>query len=320
MQWWRELVRLPETACGAVLVTVARVEGSAPREMGSSLLMWLDAQSNVHQVDTIGGGHLEWVAVAKAKQMLTDGHTSCQDLQRYSLAASLGQCCGGVMWLLYERLSVSASARTARQIAWQRWQADLPVWRVCQTGMSSRWLPENDANEVGLCQENSQFAYRQRLPAPGLPVWLFGAGHVGEALVRALLPLDMSITWLDNREEVFPADLMGQIRMVHCDVPEDELCLAPHQACILVLTHDHQLDFRIVRTALMRPRPFAFVGMIGSRTKRASFVRRLQERGVTADELAHLVCPIGLAGIRDKRPAAIAAAVAAQLLMKQAAR
>jgi xanthine dehydrogenase accessory factor len=162
-----------------------------------------------------------------------------------------------------------------------------------------------------------------RWPArtPLFHLQLHGAGHVGRAIATLLATLDVVVDWFDERDEGFPdASTLGSpwpahIRRTTVDVVEREVANAPAGAFFLVLTHEHALDLRIVE-AILRRGDFAFCGLIGSRTKRARFVRRLAERGIAGEAIARLTCPIGIAGIAGKEPAVIAATVVAQLLQQ----
>lgn len=143
---------------------------------------------------------------------------------------------------------------------------------------------------------------------PAREVRLYGAGHVGMALAEALRPLPFSLHWVDARApEAWPVASAVPLRRVA--IPESEVAAASPHAFHVVMTHSHALDLEIVAAILARP--FAFCGLIGSRTKRATFERRLAERGIDA---SRLTCPIGLPEIPGKEPAVIAASVAAQLL------
>lgn len=146
---------------------------------------------------------------------------------------------------------------------------------------------------------------------PSSTLYLFGAGHVGREVVDVLSGLpDLRIVWVDGRDEQFPADLPDGVRRVVSDLPEAEALEAPAGSAFLVMTHSHDLDFRLVETVLRRG-GHSWLGLIGSATKKARFLRRLEARGLDAQGL---VCPIGVEGIRDKHPRAIAIAVAAQVL------
>ena len=147
-------------------------------------------------------------------------------------------------------------------------------------------------------------------------VAVFGAGHVGKALVKLLADLPCAVTWVDSREAEFPRELPPRVRRVVSDAPEDELAGLPGDADVVVMTHSHAVDQEIVEAALRRGAR-GFLGLIGSRTKRARFVQRFEARGIPAEAIARLTCPIGVPGVHGKLPAEIAVAVAAQLLQRR---
>ena len=247
----------------AVLVTVDSTQGSVPREAGAWMLVRADGVQA-----TVGGGHVEFEAIAEARRRLAGG--AGDRVLRYPLGPSLGQCCGGVMFLRFEPL-------TARQVAGR--------------------LP--------------------KLQGARAPLALFGGGHVGRALVQALAPLPFAITWIDSRDEIFPADTPAGVVCEHSDPVQAAVAdLAPHSR-VLVMSFSHAEDLDIVAACLARQRQHGdllYVGLIGSKTKWATFRHRLEERGFRKQELAQVTCPIGIPGIEGKEPAVIAVAVAAQLL------
>lgn len=153
-------------------------------------------------------------------------------------------------------------------------------------------------------------------PAAGTPplhVVLFGAGHVGHALVTLLGTLPCVVQWVDARDECFPDEVPANVQIEATDTPEAVIDAAPPGAYFLVMTHNHALDFSLA-LHIMRRNDFAYFGMIGSKTKRVKFERRLIERGVEPQRLHEMVCPIGVSGIVDKAPSSIAVAVCAQLM------
>jgi xanthine dehydrogenase accessory factor len=298
----------------AVLVTVARAEGSVPREPGARMLV--DA---ARLFDTIGGGHLEYVAAATARAMLAapasePGHA--RRLQRIALGPALGQCCGGVAWLAFERIEPHAHQHFAAMRDMLR--AGRPcLRRVALDGAAPPQLEAMAADshaQTVLRQDAAGARWLEEILAPpSAQLFLFGAGHVGAALVRALAPLPCLVTWIDEREDLFPAALPANVRTDATDVPEAVAAEAPNHASFLVMTHSHALDQRLAETILRRER-IGWFGLIGSKTKRAQFEHRLLARGIPAPRLADMVCPIGIPGIAGKEPAVIAIAVAAQLL------
>jgi xanthine dehydrogenase accessory factor len=149
---------------------------------------------------------------------------------------------------------------------------------------------------------------------PTQPVLLFGAGHVGRAVVLALAPLPFAVRWIDGRPDQFPQYVPQNVVTVRTDDTDGELAQAPRDAMVVVMTHSHPLDFDITVRALRRDM-FDFIGLIGSETKRARFASFARQMGVPAEQIDRLVCPIGLPQIKGKEPAVIAAALAAQLLV-----
>ncbi|WP_345813010.1 xanthine dehydrogenase accessory protein XdhC [Paraburkholderia sp. PREW-6R] len=167
-------------------------------------------------------------------------------------------------------------------------------------------------NELPCVQIGRRSAVRAPRPAP-MHVVLFGAGHVGHALVELLGSLPCVVQWVDERDELFPDETPANVQIEATDTPEAIVDTAPPGAYFLVMTHNHALDFSLTER-IMRRRDFTYFGMIGSKTKRVKFERRLLDRGVDLDRLADMTCPIGVSGIVDKGPPVIAVAVCAELL------
>jgi len=158
---------------------------------------------------------------------------------------------------------------------------------------------------------------RARLALQRAPLALFGGGHVGHALARVFASLPLQVSWIDSRDQIFPADLPPNVTAEHSDPVQAAVPgLAPYSR-VLIMSFSHAEDLELVAACLLRQRLRAdlpYVGLIGSKTKWASFSHRLLARDFTAQELAHVTCPIGVAGIHGKAPEVIAVAVAAQIL------
>jgi len=195
-----------------------------------------------------------------------------------------------------------------------------------EAGPHDRRYPLGPA--LGQCCGGVVALRTRRLDAQALAAWpeppqrfflqLYGAGHVGRAIVRLLEGLDCRVQWIDEREDEFPAEPSApHVERVCVEPVEAEVAVAPPGASYLVLTHQHDLDQRITE-AVLRRGDFGFCGLIGSETKRARFLRRFEQRGVPADAVARLTCPIGVPGIAGKEPEVIAVAVVAQLLQAAA--
>jgi xanthine dehydrogenase accessory factor len=303
------------------------VEGSAPRAPGAKMTVSAD-----RQFDTIGGGHLEMRACEIAREMLRMPAGSLaaeRRLQRFALGPGLGQCCGGVVHLSFERME--HAAREPIDCLVQRWRDAQDTWRLIAldtltppaladgagasvAGPRIGLLDQCDKNRA--CHLMVDQAGQRWLVDPcrvyRKHLFLFGAGHVGAAIVRALADLPCHVTWVDERDDLFPPSLPANVRMEATDAPEALIDAAAPGSSFLVMTHSHALDQRLA-TSILR-RDFDWFGLIGSKTKRMQFEHRLRERGIAPERLADMVCPIGVPGIGGKAPAVIAVAVAAQLL------
>jgi xanthine dehydrogenase accessory factor len=165
---------------------------------------------------------------------------------------------------------------------------------------------------LGQCCGGEATLLLEPVQPPAFHIALFGAGHVGKALVKLLDDLPCRVTWVDPRQEMFP-EAPANVTVMVSDEPEAEVDALPAGSFVLVMTHSHPLDQRVLEAALKR-NDFRYVGLIGSATKRARFISRLKARGLSETELARLICPIGVEGAGGKHPAEIAIAVAAQLL------
>jgi xanthine dehydrogenase accessory factor len=313
----------------AVLVTVAAVEGSVPREPGAKMLV--NAQQ---QWGTVGGGHLELRGAEVARAMLAAGET--RRLERFPLGPSLGQCCGGVVQLAFELADpahFAALAAVAGRLEQDCWRLvaldgapDLALFDAAGQRLAGEGAvpPFAEFARAGGTPAGSYIMIEpdgrrwlvDLVAAPRAHLMLFGAGHVGAAIVRALADLPCRVTWVDEREDLFPSQLPDNVGIEATDTPEALAQKAAPGTSFLVMTHSHALDQRLAETILKRPDyEEDWFGLIGSNTKRKQFEHRLRERGVEAARLDAMVCPVGVAGIEGKAPAVIAVAVAAQLLM-----
>ena len=264
----------------AVVVSIESTQGSVPREAGT----WMAVFAN-ELIGTIGGGHVEFEAIAAARLLLANQNATEPMSKRYVLGPSLGQCCGGVMVLHYEKYSILGNKYAG-------YSQKMPL--------------------------NSIF---NSIPAPKRQnVALFGGGHVGKAIVHILSTLPMQVMWIDSRDEIFPAELPNNVVCEHSDPVQaavNDLSVIPAGSHVLIMSFSHAEDLGIVAACLLRQRERAdlpFIGLIGSKTKWATFRHRLEDRGFSETELANVTCPIGVKGIKGKEPEVIAVAVAAQLL------
>ena len=307
MQVWSMVEGALSSHPRCALVTVVEVRGSAPREAGARMLVTPDGGFH----GTIGGGALEWQAIAQARARLGRGGAASH-LSRHALGPELGQCCGGAVRLLTEIFDRERREEVCGLAAAEREGPFLTRAEVSGEGVRRVRVAGGAAGQdAGLrfdgARLTERFGERRRCIA------LFGAGHVGRALMLALAPLPFDVVWIDEREGAFPAALPANVRARPARDAAAEVPALPEHAFVVVMTHSHPLDLAIVHAALAAGR-FDYVGLIGSRSKRARFTRRLRAARLEEEAIAALVCPIGVDGIRSKLPAAIAAAVAAELL------
>ncbi|MDU9031878.1 xanthine dehydrogenase accessory protein XdhC [Pseudomonas corrugata] len=246
--WISALADLQTRGEPCVLVTIIEELGSTPRNAGSKMVI-----STSQTFDTIGGGHLEYKAMEIARQMLASGQQGTH-LERFSLGASLGQCCGGVTVLLFEPMG----------------------------------------------QVQAQIA-------------VFGAGHVGRALVPLLASLPCRVRWIDSREAEFPEQLPHGVQKIVSEDPLDEVDELPAGSYCIVMTHNHQLDLEL-SAAILKRNDFAYFGLIGSKTKRVKFEHRLRDRGFDSGTLQRMRCPMGIGEVKGKLPVEIAISIAGEII------
>ncbi|MET0204205.1 MAG: xanthine dehydrogenase accessory protein XdhC [Casimicrobiaceae bacterium] len=336
--WVDALVALQASGTAAVVVSVVGTRGSVPRAAGTHMIV---TREKLH--GTIGGGHLEFQAIGIARDLI-GGAPGAQRLRRFPLGASLGQCCGGVVNLLFEPVAGPAEwiahAATLRNertpfVTLVPTTGDDPAGRLVVTAREAYGDAIGDrADAIALAREvlrSGESAQLVHVGADGTPRWfvdpvrddgfdvvLFGAGHVGRALVKLFADLPCHVTWIDTRDDEFPSEIPVNVSATCSDAPEADVDAAPPGVFFLVMTHDHALDERIAERILERNN-FAYFGLIGSLPKRRRFEQRMARRGMPAERFAAMTCPIGVAGIEGKEPATIAVAVVAQILQLRSA-
>jgi xanthine dehydrogenase accessory factor len=307
MRAFRRLIDAIEAEGAAALVTLARVEGSSPREAG--VRMVVRPSGGFH--GTIGGGTLEFAALEAAGEALTRGRGPARR-RTLALGPELGQCCGGRVEWRVETFDKSDLADLSALAIAECGASETLSARLGPDGRVQRTIAASlgERRFARLAAEN----WSEPLGVLARAVYLFGAGHVGRALALALAPLPFAVRWIDPRRDAFPAHAPANVTLIHAPEPSAELAGAPGEALVVVITHSHALDLEIVGEAL-RVERFGYVGLIGSVTKRARFLSQMRAAGLTEVQLARLVCPIGIPGLESKDPAVIAASTAAQLLM-----
>ena len=280
-------------------VVIADHEGSSPRETGAAMLVWASGQSG-----TIGGGALEWQAVRDARERLAIGHGRA--LQRVALGPTLGQCCGGAVTLLTEVYDANTVARlSADVIARATDDRDMPL-------VVKRLLSKARGMGTSPQPQLLQGWFVEPVAAAQRHLWVWGAGHVGRAVLAVMAPLpDLAITWVDTALDRFPENIPANARVLPVPNPVDAISLAPANAEHLILTYSHALDLDLCHNLLMHG--FIRAGLIGSKTKWARFRSRLAALGHPAESITRITCPIGDPTL-GKHPQAIAIGVAAAFL------
>ncbi len=334
IEWFQQLQEMLHSDNRLVLITVVSVKGSTPREAGAKMLVSVNRVCN-----TIGGGHLEYRAIQIARNMLSDDIPAASgmpgDLQRFTLGAGLGQCCGGVATLFFEVVSqqsgwlndvrklllqqvdfvqviaLSNTAENTRVMVTDETVIPISFESVAITNVARSMLKKSENTDI-IRVQGVDYVF-DPIKYTDFTIYLFGAGHVGEALVRQLAEQPCTVNWVDSRDGQLPEKNPSNVMAINTDLPEAVIDDAPAGSYFLVMTHDHSLDLKLAEQILKRD-DYHYFGLIGSVTKRKKFEHRLGDRGINKKLLQKMTCPIGIRGINSKRPAAIALAVMAELI------
>ena len=281
-------------------VVIGAVKGSSPREVGAAMLVWASGQAG-----TIGGGALEWQAAARARAMLGAGGAR---LDHEALGPSLGQCCGGAVTLLTEVYDAQnlPDGRDVIVRATESSAMPLAVKRLIDRARGQGVMPAPQMVQGWMVEPVAR---------PTRQLWVWGAGHVGRALVEVLAPLPgLAITWVDTAPDRFPETLPDNARALPVPDPGLAVALAPKDAEHLILTYSHALDLDLCHRLLTHG--FSACGLIGSATKWARFRSRLAALGHSAPAIDRIDCPIGNPSL-GKHPQAIAIGVASAFLSRR---
>jgi xanthine dehydrogenase accessory factor len=285
-----------------VVVTVVATYGSTPREVGARMVVTREATHG-----SIGGGRLEHQEIAAARAVLDQPSAPWQRAhRRIILGPDAGQCCGGIVEVVCELITPSEAA-----IMVGIGENGGAIARPFGSGKAASAQPATMRLHVTGATEAREIVEPFTRRGPALAI--YGAGHVARALIPIVAGLDFDLTWVDVSADRFPDTIPETVAVLATPTPATCAAEAAAGAMHLIMTHDHDLDWAICHALLSRD-DVAFVGLIGSATKRARFVQRFRREGLADDAVSRLVCPIGAPGIAGKAPMAIAVAVAAQLL------
>ena len=326
--WLEDLNRLVIDHGTVVRVTVIEADGSAPRDVGAFMNV-----TNRSFEGTVGGGALENEALAVSRKILGENDNDAwrRQVRDYPLGPDLAQCCGGYVRLLYETFrdhEFKALAVTVDDLSHAvavRPVVSGPAMTVVtdRKTVAADWplLLRRDVRDMMSgtkpCRADltSDGWFVEPLGAELTPLYLYGAGHVGRAVVQVLKDLPFQILWVDTRDDRFPAAIPQGVRQIISETPATVQNGAPAGAFHVVMTFSHVIDFDICRAVLAKG-DFAYLGLIGSKTKRARFAKRLRDDGLGDAWIERLHSPIGLSGLEGKEPAMIAISLAADLLVR----
>ncbi len=298
-----------------VRVVVIKTLGSTPRDMGAAMVVGGDDFSG-----TIGGGKLEYMALEEARNMLQISGEPARKPMNFILGPHLRQCCGGVAWLLFERFEkeqVSALKEFKQGLTPQS-------LIIRQTGREGFYQTEQDVALGNFAsvpvlykdEEKGEEWFIEPALQKRTPLYIYGAGHVGRALVRVMEDLPFEIFWVDTAEGRFPSDIRSD---VNCIIAPKQDGFVAHQAekgaFHVAMTYSHDSDLNIARAVLTQAQP-AYLGVIGSESKKAKFLNRLKKEGMSDEDLSLFTCPVGAIVFEHKDPAMIAISIAAQLIVE----
>lgn len=308
---WKVISEQYQTDTSFVLVTVAKVQGSSPRETGAKMLV------NKHKtLGTIGGGNLEFFAIQQAKEILNCSEDNSMTEHKTPLIPQYDQCCGGLVQLIFEKVNPKTShwLHELHNLVSKNQQA----WLITNIKEKQRFIQTSLETEPTNSPQNTPWLTKQSILIEpvhntALPIIIFGTGHVGKALINQLQHLNVHITAVDSRAEQLPKTSGNNIMSIHTENWQNIVTKAPNNAYFLVLTHSHKLDYQITEEILQKEH-FDYCGLIGSKTKKIRFERQLLSTGISQLQLNKMTCPIGLPSIQGKTPEIIAASVVAQIL------
>ena len=322
---WTALARLNDQPEDFVLVSVGAVKGSSPREEGTHMAVFPQRTQG-----TIGGGNLEFFAIQHARELLNQPPSEApfHELGQHStpLTPRFDQCCGGMVQLVFEIIrpkqcawldqltSILGTDGTVTSTTAERRSA----WLFSDLATRTRTVLLTPPTDEQRQCETDRTALIEPIAPRALDIVIFGAGHVGQALIHSLQNLDADVTLIDSRAEQLGFATPSHVRKICTTDWQEYVDRGSDRTYFLVLTHSHQLDFDITE-AILRHGRFRYCGLIGSKTKKIRFDRQFKNRGLTPAQIARITCPIGLPEIQGKSPAVIAASVCAQILILQSA-
>ncbi len=317
-----------------VRVTIVDKRGSAPREVGASMFVVIN-----HISGTVGGGSLEYEAILQARKLLAEtirsGQLWSRELKEYPLGPALGQCCGGSVKLLLEVFTklefkqlnpILETVDESPSLFFRSMMSGTPLYfvnhlRDVESG--SLTLNRVIGEIIGGIRPNKPCFVAEPKSASGwfiepqrpstVPLYLYGGGHVGREIARVVEGLPFDLHWVDFAKERFPETTTEFAKIIVTSEPQKLAADSKDGAFHLVMTHSHPVDLAICHSVL-KENKFGFLGLIGSETKRARFIKRFRESGISEEVIERMICPIGIDIGGGRNPAIIAVSVAAQII------
>lgn len=345
--WISLLQTLRDRRIACALVVLVQAKGSTPREAGATMVV-----TSSGSFGSIGGGAFEYGAIEEARRMLRSGgdQKPLRRLQTWHLGADAGQCCGGECTLSLETFPPLTPSWLDRLIQYRHREPCVVVTSLgghelgdghgklvfTENHVEGSWPADQDVIAPHACTllksphqatHNLQIIFRksgdkvpayllQRYDPNHFRLMLFGAGHVGKAIIQVMSGLSCHVTWVDARPDMFPASIPRNVKKTVTAENDRIIAQARPGTFFLIMTHSHPLDLELCGHVLTRG-DFRYLGLIGSKTKRERFEKRLRLMGLEQQVITRLTCPIGIPEISDKSPGAIAVAVAAQILRQR---
>jgi xanthine dehydrogenase accessory factor len=313
MKVWSNIETFLASHGSACLVTILSVQGSAPRKAGTRMVV----APNGHFTGTIGGGTLEWEVIKKSTDLLTNSGKQTTR-HTYPLGPQLGQCCGGSVNILFE-IFTNLDVDEVSALLEHEKAGIFHVKSVIHNDRVERLPTVPTPTKQSILAEqfegSENLTFKETFGRIRTNLYLFGAGHIGKALMLTLAPLPFKVSWFDNRSDEFPLAVPANFTCQTLGNLSDTFSNAPQNTFVIALTHSHDTDFAIMHEAL-KTNNFPFVGVIGSGTKTARFKSKLRALGMDENTVTRMRCPIGYDGIKSKEPSAIALSIATELLMK----
>ena len=291
----------------AVLALITDHAGSTPRERGCWMLV---DQEKIY--GTLGGGTLEYSAVQAARTMLAGQSDWKRSGHEYLLGPDLGQCCGGGVKFLLEPLDQTSSWLLSVNVS-DFEQARPPFETYLRINLENPQEAPAIGLDADLSHKNDLGYFIQPLSDHRPALYVFGAGHVGQAIAVTASALPIRLTLVDSRSDIVTHFAAPDNCTLLCEDPLSRVQQIENGAGALIMTHDHDLDYQLGMELFNHP-SLCFRGIIGSKSKTARFMKRYRQTGIADSLLDTLKMPLAQAAPPGKEPGVIALGVLHEFL------